>query len=105
MIVGIDLGTTNSAIAYVNEKGTAEIIPNREGQRTTPSVILFEEEVPVVGESALGNSIVDPLNVVQFVKRNIGNENYRFDTDNGNDFGAEELSAIILKRLKEDVMG
>jgi molecular chaperone DnaK len=102
MVVGIDLGTTNSAIAYVDKSGIAQIIPNREGQRITPSVILFEGDTPVVGEVAKSNSIIDPLNVVQFVKRNIGNENYRFDLDNGDDFGAEALSAIILKRLKED---
>lgn len=102
MVVGIDLGTTNSAIAYVDQNGTAQIIPNREGQRTTPSVILFDGDTPVVGETAKSSAIVDPFNVVQFVKRNIGNENYRFDSDNGDDFGAEELSAIILKRLKED---
>ena len=102
MIVGIDLGTTFSAIAYVDKNGTAQIIPNREGQRTTPSVILFEGNDPVVGESAKNNAIIDPLNVVQFVKRNMGNKNYRFDTDQGTDYGAEELSAMILKRLKED---
>ncbi len=102
MIVGIDLGTTFSAIAYVDKNGTAQIIPNREGQRTTPSVILFEGNDPVVGETAKNNAIIDPLNAVQFVKRNMGNKNYRFDTDQGVDYGAEELSAMLLKRLKED---
>ena len=51
IIVGIDLGTTFSAIAYVNQHGKPEIIPNREGDRTTPSVIFFEEGVnPIVGK-------------------------------------------------------
>ncbi len=102
MIVGIDLGTTFSAVAYVDKSGNAQIIPNRDGQRTTPSVILFEGKDPVVGEAAKSNAIIDPMNVVQFIKRNMGNKNYRFDTDQGPDYGAEELSAIILKRLKED---
>ncbi|HHU71549.1 MAG TPA: Hsp70 family protein [Clostridiales bacterium] len=102
MVIGIDLGTTNSAVAYVDKSGTAQIIPNREGQRTTPSVILFNGDVQVVGEAAKSNSIIDPLNVVQFVKRNIGNENFCFDSDDGEEYRAEELSAVILKRLKED---
>lgn len=102
MVIGIDLGTTNSAIAYVDADGLAKIIPNRDGQRTTPSVILFESNTPVIGETAKDNTILDPLNAVQFVKRNMGNKSYRFDTDEGEEYGTEELSAMIIKRLKED---
>lgn len=102
MILGIDLGTTNSAAAYINSNGIAEIIPNRDGQRTTPSVILFEDSNPIVGESAKDNAVLSPLNVVQFVKRNMGNASYRFDAEDGKEYRSEELSAMILKYIKED---
>lgn len=102
MIIGIDLGTTNSAMAYIDQSGNPQIITNREGDRTTPSVILFEGETPVVGSVAKCNSISDPLNVVQFVKRQIGNKAFKFINEDGVNFTSEELSAIILRRLKED---
>lgn len=102
IVLGIDLGTTFSAISYVNKYGKAEIIPNREGERITPSVVLFKEEEPIVGSIAKRNSISSPLDTVQFVKRQIGNPNYNFETEEGDEYTAEEISAIILKRLKED---
>lgn len=102
MKVGIDLGTTNSAVAYIDENGNPQIIPNREGERITPSVILFEGGTPVVGSSAKTSATGDPLNVVQFVKRQIGNSSYRFINEQGATYSSEEISAIILKRLKED---
>lgn len=102
MIVGIDLGTTNSAIAYINKSGKPEIIPNREGGRTTPSVILFEDDKRVVvGEIAKENSIFDPLNVVEFIKTEMGNSDYKFYKDSIS-YTPEELSSIILRKLKED---
>lgn len=102
MIIGIDLGTTNSAVAYVDESGNPQIINNRDGERTTPSVILFEDGTPVVGSVAKSSSISDPLNVVQFVKRQMGNTSYKFLNEQDQEFTPEELSAIILKKLKED---
>lgn len=102
MLIGIDLGTTNSAISYIDEFGQPQIIPNREGERTTPSVVYFEGNKAIVGQSAKTMSIVDPLNTVQYVKRQIGNKNFQFMTENGQTFTAEEISALILKRLKED---
>ena len=72
MKVGIDLGTTNSAIAYIDEYGTPQIISNREGNRTTPSVVLFDEGTPIVGEVAKDESIINPENTIQFIKRYIG---------------------------------
>lgn len=102
MIVGIDLGTTNSAISYIDENGIPQIIPNRDGNRTTPSVILFDGDLPIIGEAAKRDSVSDPLNTVQFIKRQMGSKGFEFITDNGDEFTPEELSAMILKRLKED---
>lgn len=106
MIVGIDLGTTNSAIAYINGDGKPEIIPSSEGDRTTPSVILFEEESRVaVGKAARDNAITAPGNVVQFVKSQMGNTAYRFIPEAGSkdrEYTPEELSSLILKKLKAD---
>lgn len=102
MLIGIDLGTTFSAAAYVNAEGKAEIITNRDGERTTPSVVMFEEGMVVVGEQAKENSVVAPLNVCQFVKRQMGRKSFTFDVSMTEKYTAEEISAMILKRIKED---
>lgn len=102
MIVGIDLGTTNSAIAYINDDDQPEIIVNRDGDRVTPSVILFEDNEPIVGSEAKANSVSDPDNVIQYVKRSLGNKAYKYISDEGTEYSSEELSALILKRMKED---
>ena len=72
-VVGIDLGTTFSAIAFVNpDTGKAEIIPSPEQERITPSVVLFEDASNViVGKLAKQNAVADADNVVEFVKREI----------------------------------
>jgi len=102
IIVGIDLGTTFSAIAYVNQHGKPEIIPNREGDRTTPSVIFFEEGGnPIVGKEARNQALIEPRRTVRFVKREMGNPSFRFNVD-GKDYFPEDLSAMILKKLKND---
>lgn len=101
-VVGIDLGTTFSAIAIVNQHGKAEIIPNRDGERIMPSVVLFDGNTPMVGTLAKNSAVASPLNTVQFVKRQMGEHLWRFHTENGEVFTPEEISAIILKRLKED---
>ncbi len=99
IIVGIDLGTTFSAIAYVNQHGKPEIIPNREGDRTTPSVIFFEEGGnPIVGKEARNQALIEPRRTVRFVKREMGNPSFRFNVD-GEDYFPEDLSAMILKKL------
>lgn len=97
MVVGIDLGTTNSVIAYIDASGNPQIIPNSEGSRITPSDILFDGDSTVVGQTAKDNAVMDPLNVVQFVKRQMGNSNYSFINSRDEVFTAEELSALILK--------
>ena len=102
-VLGIDLGTTFSAAAYMDpQTGMPKIIPNSEGKTTTPSVVMFDGEDVVVGEQAKSNSMLDPYNVVQFVKRNMGNPNYSFERDNGESYKAEDISAIILKRVVAD---
>jgi molecular chaperone DnaK len=102
IIVGIDLGTTFSAIAYVNPHGKPELIANREGDRTTPSVIFFEEDGnPIVGIEARNQAIIEPRRTVRFVKREMGNPSFRFNVD-GTDYFPEDLSAMILKKLLND---
>jgi len=101
-VIGIDLGTTFSAVAYVNASGKPEIIPNRDGERIMPSVVFFENDNPIVGIAAKNSSVLEPLNVVQFVKRQMGNPSFKFNTEKGIEYTPEEISAIILRRLKED---
>ncbi|HEY6739014.1 MAG TPA: Hsp70 family protein, partial [Actinopolymorphaceae bacterium] len=100
--VGIDLGTTFSAVAHVNEFGKAEVLPNREGERLTPSVVLFDGEQPLVGAMAKRSVVASPLDVVQFVKRSMGDPSWRFDTAAGSTYRPEEISALILRRLVDD---
>jgi len=101
-IVGIDLGTTFSSIAIVNQYGKPEIIPNREGERITPSAVLFDNGMPIVGSIAKRSAVNSPVNVVQFVKRQMGNPSWKFPMENAEVYTPEDISAIILKRLKED---
>jgi len=100
--VGIDLGTTFSTLAVLNEYGKAEIVPNAEGERTTPSVVYFgDDDSVVVGRVAKNAAVADPYNVVEFVKRQMGNADYMFLRD-GREYGPEEISAFILKKLVQD---
>ena len=102
-VVGIDLGTNFSAIAHVNEYGKPEIIPNAEGERRTPSVILFDNDCTVVGEIALKSASTEPENIVQDVRLEMGKFRSEFSREfNGRKYSAEELSAIILKKLRQD---
>lgn len=101
-VIGIDLGTTYSALAVVNQHGKPEIVSNREGERITPSVVLFDGDMPIVGSIAKRSAVASPLNVVQFVKRQMGNPKWEFRDENGAAYKPEEISAMILKRLKED---
>jgi molecular chaperone DnaK len=104
--VGIDLGTTYSAVAVLRETGEPEILPNRDGEDITPSVVLMQAvgdgDEPLVGTMAKHSAASAPDDVVQFVKRHMGDPSWRFDSTSGGSYTAEEVSAIILKRLKED---
>ena len=70
--VGIDLGTTYSCIAHLNEHGEPVTLPNQEGELSTPSVVLLDNDEVVVGTEALRNAIMSPKHVVQNSKRFIG---------------------------------
>ncbi len=100
MIVGIDLGTTNSLIAYFTEEGP-KIIPNRLGKNLTPSVVSVDEEGNVyVGETARERMSLYPDSVATAFKRSMGTEReYHLS---GHRFKPEELSSMILRALKED---
>ncbi|EAC3780329.1 molecular chaperone DnaK [Listeria monocytogenes] len=103
-IIGIDLGTTNSAVAVL-EGGEAKIIPNPEGARTTPSVVGFKNGERQVGEVAKRAAITNP-NTISSIKRHMGT-NYK-ETIEGKDYSPQEISAIILQYLKsyaEDYLG
>ena len=99
--VGIDLGTTFSAIAIVNKYGDAEILTNVEGDRITPSVILFEGNDVIVGNYAKQAAVVYPEQVVEFVKREMGNGDYHFEYRT-RQYNPEELSSFVLQKLKHD---
>ncbi len=101
--VGIDLGTTFSAIAHIDAYGKPQIIPNSESERITPSVILFDGANAVVGTYAKQNSVAEPEKIVDFVKREMGKSKEEFHREFADKvFSAEELSALILKKLKND---
>jgi molecular chaperone DnaK len=101
-MIGIDLGTTFSAAARVNQLGKPEIITNREGEAITPSVVQFQGDTILVGTMAKRSAAIAPLDTVQFVKRFINDPTWRFETSEGVTYRPEEISAIILRRLKED---
>lgn len=102
IVIGIDLGTTYSAVATLGPHGQPEIIPNREGERITPSVVLFDGDSPLVGSMAKRSAVAAPLNICQFVKRQMGEREWRFVAEDGREFTAEEVSSVLLRRLKED---
>jgi molecular chaperone DnaK len=101
-IIGVDLGTTYSGVAVVNDLDQPEMVLNRDGEFITPSVVLFQGDTPLVGTMAKRSATTAPLDVVEFVKRAMGDSTWRFDTTEGRNYRAEEVSALILKRLKED---
>src|SRR6185436_17428656 len=121
--VGIDLGTTNSVVAATMEGGQAEVIPNAEGGRTTPSVVAFTEDGQrLVGQVAKRQAILNPENTIYSVKRFIGrkwdeveeeakivsyktvagpNDAVRIEI-RGKQHAPEEISALILRKLADD---
>jgi len=104
-IIGIDLGTTNSAVAVL-EGGEAKIIPNPEGNRTTPSVVSFKNGEIQVGEVAKRQAVTNP-NTISSIKRHIGETGYKVSVE-GKDYTPQEVSAMILQYLKgyaEDYLG
>ena len=103
-IAGIDLGTTFSALAILNGIGRPEIVPNADGERLTPSAIFFDEEnsdVIRVGVEAINSRHLNAERSVRWIKRHIGESDYRKNID-GKDWTSVELSGLILKKLKQE---
>ena len=99
-IIGIDLGTTNSCVA-VYEGGEPTVIPNPEGMRTTPSVVAFKKTGErIVGASAKNQAITNPDRTVMSIKREMGTAHKV--TIDGKSYTPQEISAMILKKLKDD---
>ena len=99
-IIGIDLGTTNSCVAVV-ENGEPVVIPNAEGSRTTPSVVAFSKEGErIVGQVAKRQAITNPDRTVSSIKREMGS-NYKVTVD-GKDYTPQQISAMILGKLKQE---
>lgn len=99
-IIGIDLGTTNSAVATM-EGGQSIIIPNIEGNRTTPSVVAFTKDGErLVGETAKRQAIMNPDRTIASIKRDMGTD--RKVTIDGKSYTPQEISAMILQKLKAD---
>jgi len=99
-ILGIDLGTTNSAFA-VMEGGDPEIIVNGEGDRTTPSVVAFDDGERLIGKPAKNQAVQNPDETVASIKRHMGEEDYSVELD-GEEYTPEQISAMILQKIKRD---
>ncbi|MEN8219528.1 MAG: Hsp70 family protein [Pseudomonadota bacterium] len=100
-IFGIDLGTTYSGIAYIDEHGKPVIIPNAENQHITPSVVFFDGDDIIVGEVAKENAKLYPNEVVTLVKRSMGDPNFLFEYQDKN-YRPEEISGYVLRKLVND---
>ena len=99
-IIGIDLGTTNSCVA-VMEGGEAVVIPNAEGNRTTPSVVGFSKNGErLVGQVAKRQAVANPENTISSIKRDMGTN--KKVTAQGKEYSPQEISAMILSKLKAD---
>ena len=96
-IIGIDLGTTNSCVCVL-EAGEPKVIPNKEGERTTPSVVAFKNGERIVGAAAKRQALTNP-NTISSIKRLIGTDK-RTEAE-GKEYSPEEISAMILSNLKE----
>lgn len=104
-IIGIDLGTTNSAVAVL-EGGEAKIITNPEGNRTTPSVVSFKNGEIQVGEVAKRQAVTNP-NTISSIKRHMGEAGYKVEVE-GKSYTPQEVSAMVLQYIKgfaEDYLG
>jgi len=98
-VIGIDLGTTNSCVA-VMEGGEAVVIPNAEGNRTTPSVVAFKGDERLVGQIAKRQAVTNPDKTVTSIKRHMGTD-HKVAID-GKNYSPQEISAMVLQKLKAD---
>ncbi len=101
-VFGIDLGTTYSCIAYIDDNGKPVVLKNAEGDLTTPSAVFFESQTDItVGTAAKESAKMYPDQVVTFIKRNIGQPGFKRNI-NGIDLTPEEISSYILKKVVKD---
>jgi molecular chaperone DnaK len=99
-VIGIDLGTTNSCVSVL-EGGEPTIIPNAEGNRTTPSIVAFTKTGErLVGETAKRQAITNPDRTIASIKREMG-QNFHVEID-GRNYSPQEISAMVLGKLKAD---
>jgi molecular chaperone DnaK len=102
--IGIDLGTTMSAMAIVDDNGQPMMIHNNKGETLTPSAVLIRGEERVVGKPARNSALARPKNVVMFIKRQMGKPKFTFPCE-GHEYAPEEVSGLILRKLKQDAEG
>jgi molecular chaperone DnaK len=100
-VFGIDLGTTYTCIAYVDEFSRPTVVPNEAGDLTTPSFVRFDEESRIVGEEAKQGGLIFPDETVSLVKRHIGKDTFFF-FHAGRQITAEEVSSYIVKKVVKD---
>lgn len=102
IVLGIDLGTTYSCVAYIDENGKPVVLKNSDGELTTPSAVWFESQTEkTVGQLAKDNAVMYPEQVVTFIKRNMGQPGF-VRTINGIDMRPEEISSYILIKIVQD---
>ncbi len=99
--VGIDLGTTNSVLAYCDQTGRPLTVLNAEGELTTPSVVYFHPSAVVVGREAAKMALFEPQRVAQYAKRDMGNATYRHPVC-GHRLPPEVIQASVLRKLTDD---
>ena len=99
--IGIDLGTTNSAISYIDQHGKPVVIPNDLGKTITPSVICFKDGEQIIGDEAKELQALGLYPVAAYFKRQMGDDLFIFHAD-GVDYSAIDLSTILLKKIKQD---
>ena len=99
--VGIDLGTTYSALAYLDDNGEPGVVNNADGRAITPSVVLLDEDKVVVGPSFERISVADPTQIVEAIKREMGNKDYHV-VYKDKKLAPEFVSALILRKMKQD---
>ena len=100
-VFGIDLGTTYSCIARVDDTARAEVIKNNDGDNITPSVVEFDGDNVIVGSDAKSEAVLNPENTVMLVKTLMGKTDFAINY-NGEDKTPEEISAFILRKLTQD---
>src|SRR6185369_10748217 len=100
-VVGIDLGTTFSAIATLDDRGQPVTLPNRDGEMLTPSAVFLDGDMAVVGQAALDVALEQPDKVATLIKRHMGMPLFSRPVS-GREYRPETMSAVILRKLVQD---